>query len=92
VSYEVRFHKAADRDMDRLPADVQRRAIKRIEALGQDPRPPRAEALSGRLRGLLKLRVSDYRISYRVDDEAQVVTIVQVGHRRDVYRRAERRR
>jgi len=92
VSYEVRFEKAAERDLDRLPPDVQRRIIPRIEALADDPRPPGAEALHGQLRGLTKLRVGRYRISYEIDDEQRLVTIIEIGHRRDIYRRLGRRR
>jgi mRNA interferase RelE/StbE len=92
VSYEVRFERAADRDLDRLPSEVQRRVIARIEALAVDPRPPGAEALGGPLHGLTKLRVGKYRISYEIDDERGVVSIMEVGHRRDIYRRLKRRR
>jgi mRNA interferase RelE/StbE len=31
-------------------------------------------------------RRGTYRIIYRIDDGARVVTVVDVGHRRDVYR------
>ncbi len=31
-------------------------------------------------------RRGTYRIIYRIDDDARVVTVVDVGHRRDVYR------
>jgi mRNA interferase RelE/StbE len=31
-------------------------------------------------------RRGTYRIIYRIDDSAYVVTVVDVGHRRDVYR------
>ena len=31
-------------------------------------------------------RRGTYRVIYRIDDEARVVTIVDIGHRRDVYR------
>ena len=92
MTYEVRFEKAADRDLDRLPTEVQARVVRHIEGLARDPRPPGVEALAGRLRGLLKLRVSDYRVAYRVDDEARVVTVIEIGHRRDIYRRLARRR
>ncbi len=92
MTYEVRFERAADRDLDRLPADVQRRLVARIEVLANDPRPARAEALTGRLRGLTKLRVGNYRISYEVDDDRRLVTIIEIGHRRDIYRRLSRRR
>jgi mRNA-degrading endonuclease RelE of RelBE toxin-antitoxin system len=40
--------------------------------------PPLADRFSAR-RGT-------YRIIYRVDDKMRVVTVVDVGHRRDVYR------
>jgi mRNA interferase RelE/StbE len=31
-------------------------------------------------------RRGTYRIIYRIDDDAHVVTVVDVGHRRDIYR------
>ena len=34
----------------------------------------------------LSARRGTYRIIYRVDDRAQTVTVVDVAHRRDVYR------
>lgn len=33
-----------------------------------------------------RLRVGDYRVLYQVRDEALLVLVVRVGHRRDVYR------
>ena len=31
-------------------------------------------------------RRGTYRVIYRIDDEARVVTVVDIGHRRDIYR------
>ena len=31
-------------------------------------------------------RRGTYRVIYRIDNEAHVVTVVDIGHRRDVYR------
>jgi mRNA-degrading endonuclease RelE of RelBE toxin-antitoxin system len=31
-------------------------------------------------------RRGTYRVIYRIDDDARVVTVVDIGHRRDVYR------
>jgi len=31
-------------------------------------------------------RRGTYRVIYRIDDEAHVVTVADIGHRRDVYR------
>lgn len=34
----------------------------------------------------MRMRVGDYRVIYRVDDVGREVTVVQIAHRRDVYR------
>ncbi|WP_218668816.1 type II toxin-antitoxin system RelE family toxin [Leptospirillum ferriphilum] len=33
-----------------------------------------------------RLRIGDYRLVYRVEQERAIVDIILVGHRRDVYR------
>ncbi|MDJ0737498.1 MAG: type II toxin-antitoxin system RelE/ParE family toxin [Nostocaceae cyanobacterium] len=43
------------------------------------------QALSADLSGLFKLRVGDYRVIYSFDTEVQLITIHQIGHRRDIY-------
>jgi mRNA interferase RelE/StbE len=45
---------------------------------GKRPLPPMDDRFSAR-RGT-------YRVIYRIDDKARVVTVVDVAHRRDVYR------
>lgn len=37
------------------------------------------------LKGHRRLRVSDYRIVYRIDPDANTVVIVSIKHRKDVY-------
>jgi addiction module RelE/StbE family toxin len=37
------------------------------------------------LKGHRRLRVGDYRIVYRINEEKKIVTIVAVDHRKDVY-------
>jgi hypothetical protein len=34
---------------------------------------------------VLRIRVGDYRIIYRVNDDALEVRIIDIGHRREVY-------
>jgi mRNA interferase RelE/StbE len=61
-----------------------RSLLKRIEALGNDPRPAGCEKLPGR--DLYRMRQGVYRIVYSVDDAAVVIEGIKVGHRREVYR------
>ena len=82
--YELVVRARVRKSLVRLPKNVYRRVSNTIEGLREEPRPPGCRKLSDR-EGW-RLRVGDYRIIYEIDDEERVVTILQVGHRRDVYR------
>jgi mRNA interferase RelE/StbE len=56
-----------------------------ILALSEDPYPPGSKKLQGE-EDLYRVRVGDYRVLYRVEDERLVVLVVNIGHRRDIYR------
>ena len=60
------------------------RIVKRIEQLGDDPRPAGCQKLSGQNR--YRVRQGQYRIVYGVEEDQLVLYIVKVGHRKDVYR------
>lgn len=34
----------------------------------------------------MRIRVGDYRVIYRIENDALVVLVVKIGHRKDVYR------
>jgi len=38
------------------------------------------------LKGLMKLRVGDHRIIYKVQKRKVIVFVIKIGHRRDVYK------
>jgi mRNA interferase RelE/StbE len=56
-----------------------------ILALADDPYPPGSRKLHGE-EDLYRVRIGDYRILYRVENERLVVLVVNIGHRRDIYR------
>ena len=88
--YKVEALPAVDKDLDRLSRQMQTRILDRMEALADNPRPSGAEPIKGHS-SHYRVRVGDYRVVYGVDDEARIVTVVTVAHRRDVYDRMERR-
>mgnify|MGYP006333078769 CR=1 FL=1 len=59
---------------------------RRLLALQDNPRPAGIKALKGDA-GIVRFRVGDYRVLYKVRDDQVVVVIVAVGHRREIYRR-----
>jgi len=68
-----------------LETPIQKRIVRSIESLADDPRPGGVKKLAG-ADDLWRLRVGDYRVIYEIRDRALVVLIIAVGHRGDVYR------
>jgi mRNA interferase RelE/StbE len=84
ASYELSFKRSVAKDLRELPKQDVKRILQRLRALRDDPRPPGCERLSGQER--YRVRQGVYRIVYEIHDDVLVVTVVKVGHRRDVYR------
>jgi mRNA interferase RelE/StbE len=54
--------------------------------MGQNARFLRHQSLQGReWQRCFKYRVGDYRIIYTMDQSAEELTVLKVGHRREVY-------
>lgn len=73
------------RKMDKQTVRRIRSELEEIAAL-EDPRG-RGKALTGNLAGLWRYRVGDYRIVCDIEDGVLVILVVDVAHRREVYKR-----
>ena len=86
MEYEVVILPSAQKELEGLDRQP---VIKRLRAaimkLREDPRPRGATKLAGR--DGWRIRVGDYRVIYDIDDVVRIVSVEEVGHRRDVYRR-----
>ena len=83
-SYRLTLRQSAVKELESLPRRDLARVMSRIKVLADNPRPPACEKLSGQER--YRIRQGDYRILYEVNDPGQVVTVVKIGQRREVYR------
>ena len=82
--YEIEVRRRAQRALDKLPKSDFPAVIKAIKGLTQIPRPRGIEKVKST--GLWRIRQGDYRIVFAIEDDKHLVTIVRVGHRREVYR------
>ncbi|HEX3963337.1 MAG TPA: type II toxin-antitoxin system RelE/ParE family toxin [Trebonia sp.] len=85
MTYRVIVQPRARKAFLSLDGPVRKRVGAAIDGLAEDPRPPGARALTG-LPGALRIRVSDYRIVYTVQDDQLIVLVIDIGHRREIYR------
>ena len=85
MPWRVILAPASERQLRALPEGAERRIVRRLRALRAEPRPPGCLKLKGR-EDAYRLRVGDYRIIYRIEAAVLVVLVIEIGHRRDVYR------
>ena len=84
MSYRIEVRPAARKALRSLPRPVVERIDVAILALADTPRPSGCVKLTNQ--EAWRIRVGDYRIIYEIHDAALVVTVIEVGHRRAIYR------
>jgi mRNA interferase RelE/StbE len=82
--YSIEIKRSAQKELDALDDAVFRRIDRKILALAGDPRPPGCGKLRG-YKDLWRIRVGDWRVVYIIDDAAKAVSVMRIGHRREVY-------
>jgi len=85
ASYEIRISRTAEKQLRKLTPDEQRRVAKAMLGLGDEPFPRGSRKLAGH-QDLFRIRVGRYRILYSVYRSTLVISVLKIGHRRDVYR------
>jgi mRNA interferase RelE/StbE len=86
ASYSVLIKTSAAKELEAVePRALRARIVSRIQALASTPRPHGSQKIAGE-EERYRIRQGAYRIVYSVDDNAGVVEIFKIGHRREVYR------
>ena len=81
--YEIIIEPPAERFIKTLNKEKQKELLDRINELSIKPR--QGKELVGRLNGLRRLRIDNYRAIYRLEDAKLIIFILRVGHRKDIY-------
>jgi mRNA interferase RelE/StbE len=84
AGYRLFFKESVQKDFEGIAKKDSKRILNRIKSLGDNPRWPGCEKLAGL--GCYRLRQGRYRILYTMQDEERSVTVVKIGHRKDIYR------
>ena len=85
MAYTVYLTKAAAKDLAAVPKKSLQPIDSTIRSLADNPRPHGSIKLQGS-DDLYRIRKGNFRIIYKIEDEALIVTVVRVGNRQDVYR------
>lgn len=82
--YKIELRRKAQRSLDRLPKGDFDAVLSAVKDLADSPGPKGVEKIKSA--GLWRIRQGDYRVIYSIDDMQQLVIVVRIGHRREVYR------
>lgn len=83
--YQILLERSAEQDLKKLQAADFQRIIAVIRGLAANPRPTGCRKIVGS-KSDWRIRIGNYRVLYEIEDEAQLVRVMRVRHRREVYR------
>lgn len=84
MSYEVSITRRAQKQLDDIAEPHRTRLRTQIAALSDEPRPPNCLKMTNS--SYWRLKVGDYRVIYEIRDAQLIVTVIEAGHRREIYR------
>ena len=81
---KILITRSAEKDLNRIGVSNRIKIIEKLEIYAANPKALANQVK--RMKGipLLRLRVSEYRVLFTED--GIVITVIRIGHRRDVYR------
>lgn len=85
--YTVRLSRLAERSLEKLGRSqphMAQRVASAIDHLAEDPQA--GIPLRGELKGCYKYRVGTYRIIYQIIRHVLQVIVLDIGHRKEIYR------
>ncbi|MFN3555752.1 MAG: type II toxin-antitoxin system RelE family toxin [Bacteroidales bacterium] len=83
-TYKVRIERKAQKNLAKVQEPYYSNIKTAILDLGKNPRPPGFIKLKGR--DAFRIRVASYRIIYEIQDAILLVVVIDLGHRKEVYK------
>ncbi|MFH0774713.1 MAG: type II toxin-antitoxin system RelE/ParE family toxin [bacterium] len=84
VGYEITLASSAEKEINSLPKNIQKKVEEVIDSLKENSRPHRAIKLKGK-EGVYRIRIGDYRVIYTINDKKRLIDISYVRHRSKAY-------
>ncbi len=88
MKYAVEYTRTALKQLKKMDKQTATFILSFIEKHLVDCTDPRVQgkALQGSLRDKWRYRVGNYRILAKIEDDRVIITVVEIGHRKDIYK------
>jgi mRNA interferase RelE/StbE len=84
AKYKIRVKKSAEKKLGKLPKKELIKILNKIEDLSDNPHPVGSIKLTSEEK--YRIRVGNYRVLYKVEDDILTVFVVKIGQRKQIYR------
>ena len=87
MAWQIRITRTAEKQINALDRTVQTRVVKSLREIMSAENPRRSgKELKGNKAKLWRYRVGDYRIICDINDSEKKLSVLEVAHRKEVYR------
>ncbi|MFZ1009768.1 MAG: type II toxin-antitoxin system RelE/ParE family toxin [Candidatus Sulfotelmatobacter sp.] len=88
MAWRIEITRTATKQITKLDQQAQKSILRflRERLAGADNPRQWGRALQGEKRGLWRYRVGDYRLICDIQDQKITILVLELGHRKDVYR------
>jgi len=86
--YQLVFLTSAQKEFKRLDSIAQKLIKEKLLLLAKDPEIVKnnLKSLQGNHKRKFRLRVGNYRVVIKKEDDKLIITVISVGHRKDIYK------
>ncbi len=83
-AYQIVITEKAAKQLSKIPKKFAIKIDALIQSLAIEPRPVNCKKLQG-YENVYRVRFTDYRVLYMIDDNKLIIEVVQIGNRKDIY-------
>ncbi|MCZ0931978.1 MAG: type II toxin-antitoxin system RelE/ParE family toxin [Oligoflexia bacterium] len=84
--WKITYKQSVQKDLKKIPKKIKLLIKKAIEERLKVNPVYFGTPLRQNLKGLMKLRVGNYRIIYSVEKDTVIVFVIKIGHRKEIYK------
>ena len=85
--YSLHFLTSAKKELAKLDGVIQKNIKEKLIILTENPDilKNNIKVLKGKHKGMFRLRVHQYRVIFQIKENELIITIIRIGHRKEVY-------
>ena len=82
----IEYTETARKQLKKLDKTIQKRVLDYMDEVGRLENPrSRCKALVENMRGLWRYRVGDCRVICEIQDSRIIISVLKIGHRKNIY-------